>query len=43
MHEENLCHFDLKPQNVLISRESGQIVAKVHDFGIAQEIITESE
>ncbi|KAL2063657.1 hypothetical protein VTL71DRAFT_5462 [Oculimacula yallundae] len=35
IHECGFVHGDLKPENVLIFREQGQIVAKIADFGLS--------
>uniref|UniRef100_A0A1B0CF61 Serine/threonine-protein kinase ULK3 n=1 Tax=Lutzomyia longipalpis TaxID=7200 RepID=A0A1B0CF61_LUTLO len=37
MRENNVSHFDLKPQNLLLSK-TPQVVLKVADFGFAQHI-----
>ncbi|MFI5298480.1 MAG: protein kinase, partial [Polyangiales bacterium] len=37
LHEHDVVHRDLKPSNVLLARdESGEIVVKIADFGIAR-------
>jgi len=33
-----LVHRDIKPQNILLQKEEGKIVAKVSDFGIAKHL-----
>ncbi|XP_055606037.1 serine/threonine-protein kinase ULK3 [Uranotaenia lowii] len=39
MREREVCHFDLKPQNLLLMRISGHgMVLKVADFGFAQHL-----
>lgn len=34
LHQHRVCHRDLKPQNILLSQENGQI--KIADFGLAR-------
>jgi len=34
-HESKVVHRDLKPENVLLTRKTGDLVAKVSDFGIS--------
>ena len=36
-HEAGIVHRDLKPSNLFLARESGEIILKVLDFGIAKE------
>ncbi|MEP7121806.1 MAG: protein kinase [Byssovorax sp.] len=36
-HEARIVHRDIKPSNLFLARESGEIVVKVLDFGIAKE------
>ena len=36
VHAAGVVHRDLKPENVLVERPSGQIVARLTDFGIAR-------
>jgi serine/threonine protein kinase len=36
VHAAGVIHRDLKPENVLVERPSGQIVARLTDFGIAR-------
>lgn len=33
MRENDVSHFDLKPQNLLLHRISGKIILKIADFG----------
>lgn len=35
LHSENVLHGDLKPQNILLREENGDITAVISDFGIA--------
>lgn len=35
-HRQNVIHRDLKPQNVLLSRQDNQMMAKITDFGLAK-------
>lgn len=42
LHEEGIIHRDLKPGNILIAQNrKGQPVAKITDFGISKDILTE--
>lgn len=42
LHSEGLVHRDLKPANVLVSRNRrGEPVAKITDFGISRDLLTE--
>lgn len=34
-HDQNVIHRDLKPENILLTRSSGELHAKVSDFGIS--------
>lgn len=44
LHEKGYCHLDIKEHNILLFKEGNRIIAKLHDFGSAQEIIeTDSE
>lgn len=38
LHEHNICHGDLKTQNILIENQSGTAQLKLIDFGLAQNI-----
>ncbi len=38
LHTQNIAHRDLKPKNILLSKETGKLVAKIADFGISKEI-----
>jgi hypothetical protein len=35
-HSRNLVHRDIKPQNILLNKENGSIIAKISDFGLAK-------
>ena len=42
LHEEGIIHRDLKPGNILITRSrSGKPIAKITDFGISKDILSE--
>ncbi len=42
LHQQGIIHRDLKPGNILFSRDrAGKRVAKVTDFGISQDTLTE--
>lgn len=41
LHSQNIIHFDIKPDNILINKSWGSIVAKLIDFD--DSIITESK
>ena len=42
LHEEGIIHRDLKPGNVLITRNrQGKPIAKITDFGISKDILSE--
>ena len=41
-HAHGLVHRDLKPANILIESVSGELVAKVCDFGLAKVLVTDS-
>jgi WD40 repeat protein/serine/threonine protein kinase len=44
-HSRNVVHRDLKPANVLLAspgRESGELVPKITDFGLARQLDSES-
>lgn len=38
MHAKNIVHFDLKPENVMLSDRSSHPIIKLIDFGLAQRI-----
>ena len=38
MWENNLIHRDIKPQNLLLSNENGNLVLKLADFGFARTV-----
>ncbi|MDP5335163.1 MAG: protein kinase, partial [Paracoccaceae bacterium] len=35
-HRKNLVHRDIKPANILLQEESGELIPKIVDFGLAQ-------
>jgi len=35
-HEAGVCHFDLKPANLLFKKEADRLVVKIIDFGLAR-------
>ena len=39
-HKYNFVHRDLKPQNILLHKHEGNIVAKITDFGLAKSFET---
>ncbi|MCP4131782.1 MAG: serine/threonine-protein kinase PknK, partial [bacterium] len=41
LHKNNIIHKDIKPHNILINSQTGEI--KISDFGIATELTRESE
>lgn len=43
MRSNEVSHFDLKPQNILLCRHPGKYVLKVADFGFAQHLKLEEE
>ncbi|HSA76071.1 MAG TPA: protein kinase [Nitrosarchaeum sp.] len=36
MHYYNICHRDMKPDNVMIKEENGELVAQIIDFGLSK-------
>lgn len=38
MRSNDICHFDLKPQNLLLNRQGSHVCLKVADFGFAQHL-----
>ncbi len=41
MHKKNVSHRDLKPDNILYSREEGKV--KLIDFGVCKKMTMRSE
>jgi len=41
LHKQNIIHKDIKPQNIIIDRDSGQV--KITDFGIAAVLTHEND
>ncbi|MFH2059227.1 MAG: AAA family ATPase [Pseudomonadota bacterium] len=41
LHKRNIIHKDIKPQNIIINKESGQV--KITDFGIASVLTHEND
>src|SRR5262249_28416580 len=44
-HSRNVVHRDLKPANILLAspgRESGEVIPKITDFGLARQLDSES-
>jgi serine/threonine protein kinase len=38
LHREDICHFDLKPANILVQEErNGELSPKISDFGMASK------
>ncbi len=37
-HAARFVHRDLKPQNILLHEEQGQLIAKISDFGLAKHL-----
>ncbi len=37
-HQQGIVHRDLKPENIFLAQESGALVPKLIDFGIAREL-----
>jgi calcium-dependent protein kinase len=35
MHNKNLIHRDLKPDNIILARKNEKVFAKIFDFGLA--------
>jgi serine/threonine protein kinase len=42
-HSKRLIHRDIKPSNIMVSKESGKLVARLVDFGIAKKLPTGDE
>lgn len=38
MHSKNIVHFDLKPENIMLSDKSAHPIIKLIDFGLAQRL-----
>ena len=36
LHNQNIIHHDLKPENVLLTNKAGKIVCKITDFGMSR-------
>ncbi|XP_041665883.1 death-associated protein kinase 2 isoform X2 [Cheilinus undulatus] len=43
MHGKNIVHFDLKPENVMLSDKSAHPIIKLIDFGLAQRLLQGEE
>lgn len=37
MHSKGYIHFDIKPDNILVSKEGDKFIAKIGDFGEAKK------
>lgn len=35
MHNKNLIHRDLKPDNIMLAKKNEKVFAKIFDFGLA--------
>ena len=43
MHDQNICHFDIKIHNIMYVREGGDhICYKLADFGVSKKYVSES-
>ncbi|MFO1349685.1 MAG: SUMF1/EgtB/PvdO family nonheme iron enzyme [Gammaproteobacteria bacterium] len=38
-HGQNICHYDLKPANLLLRRASQSVEAKIIDFGLSNSVL----
>jgi fused-like protein len=41
LHQSNYIYYDLKPQNILVSRDNNRIIIKIIDLGFARNILSD--